>query len=93
MEDNKRKYVRFYPDDGTFAQIDAEPGNEFNPEIVALILEHSEKGCGLVLLEKEFQALQGEFTIQVGNQPPKKAVIRWNQELDSKIKKVGVEYI
>ncbi|HAR42495.1 MAG TPA: hypothetical protein DCS07_07665 [Bdellovibrionales bacterium] len=92
---NRRNSIRFKPDEGTYALIDPKPdfSAEFEPTTPALVFSESHKGCGLVILMTS-KLLVGEIIrVQVGNLPVFRAEVRWREQVDSQIIKVGLLFL
>jgi hypothetical protein len=89
----KRKHTRFKPDPDTFAFIDVKTGREFKPQLSALVTEESFKGCSMVLLATESLQVESRCRVQVGKLGPMWAEVRWRQELDPQVIKIGLMYL
>ncbi len=94
MTDPKRRSIRFPPEFGTFVQIDLRSdGTEFNPTIAGMVLNESAKGCGAVVV-KTLKLQEGQkVKAAVGKLSPLLAEIKWVQELDSQVLKIGLQYL
>jgi len=91
---NKRRYLRYLPDEGAFALLDLEMGESFNPQVVALVSEEGYGGCGLVILQRKIPFSLGQkCRISVGNLPVVEAEIRWLNELDKDVLRMGLCYL
>ena len=87
--DNKRKHIRFKPDERTYILI-----NIVDDEVESgLCVTESQGGCSAVFLNKPcYQA--GEMCyLKVGKLDPVAAEIRWVTVLDNDLVKVGFEYL
>jgi len=92
---NRRNSIRFKPDEGTYALIDPQPdfSAEFDPTVPALVFSESHKGCGLVILLTP-KLLVGEIIrVQVGNLPIFRAEVRWRDQIDSQVVKIGLMFL
>lgn len=90
----KRNSVRFDPDEGTYALIDADPKERsFDPTIPALVFSEAHKGCGLVILATSKLQVGDVFKVQVGDLPVLSAEIRWREQVDQQVIKLGVMYL
>ncbi len=93
---NKRASVRFEPDPGSYVMIDAdhaEPGS-FQPKITGLMFNESYTGCAVFILSD--QKLPKDVTCLVRPaqlQNPLKAVVRWREDFDIGVSKVGFQYL
>lgn len=93
---NRRRSIRFTPDLGTFAQIDVEENRadgSFQPSIMALVPEESSKGVGLVILSTSELPVGKICRVQVGKLSPLKAEVRWRQDLDAGVLRIGLLYL
>ncbi|OFZ55910.1 MAG: hypothetical protein A2428_05185 [Bdellovibrionales bacterium RIFOXYC1_FULL_54_43] len=90
----KRNSVRFAPDEGVYALVDATPGTAgFDPTIPALIFSESHKGCGIVVLTTTKLQIGDHVKIQVGDLPVLRAEVRWREQVDPLIVKIGMMYL
>ena len=93
---SKRRSIRFAPDVGTFARIDLEssrPDGSFQPSVVALVPEESAKGVGVVVLTTPDLQIGSFCRIQVGKLPVLRAEVRWRQEVDPGIIRLGLLFL
>jgi hypothetical protein len=91
---NRRRSIRFRPDADVIATVDVEmKGEEFCPQLLALVSEESAKGCGLVLVAKDVLLVGDICRVQVGRLEPIKAEVRWRKVLDPQVFKVGLMYL
>lgn len=93
---SKRRSIRFAPDSGTYAKIDLEAAREdgsFQPSVVALVPEESAKGVGLVVLTTNDLQVGAFCKIQVGKLQPLRAEVRWRQDVDPGILRLGLLYL
>lgn len=93
---SRRRSIRFSPDAGTYAKIDLEasrPDGSFRPSVVALVPEESAKGVGLVVLATSELQVGKYCRIQVGKLPILRAEVRWRQDVDSGISRLGLLYL
>lgn len=93
---DKRRAIRFEPDPGTIAWIDTRDSKSrsaFSAQEPALIMEESEKGCGLAMKECNTLKVGGTCRVKVGNMNPVRAEIRWITHIDSQVIRVGLMYI
>lgn len=89
----KRKHVRFKPDPGAYAQIclDVE-APKFEPELLALILDESGGGCGLVTLTSKTFHRGDRVKVKVGELAPVLSEVCWVIPIDQQIQKIGLHY-
>lgn len=89
----KRSSVRFSPDQGTYALIDTRVDSPtFDPTIPALVFSESHKGSGLVAMMTPLLQVGNIIKVQVGNLPVLKAEIRWREQIDPQVIKLGLMY-
>jgi hypothetical protein len=89
----QRKFIRFRPDPGTVAWLDPDLDTEFVARIPALVMDESQKGSGLVVIETEPLPIGSKLRIQVGHLSPLPAEIRWRVVMENQIVKIGVYYL
>ena len=90
----RRKNIRHAPDPGTFAQIDMSTKTPtFRPEYLGLVVEESYTGCGLVVVDMPKLKKGVKIRIQVGSVHPLKAEVKWRNDLDEQVARVGVQYL
>lgn len=92
----KRQAIRFPPDPGTIAWIDASGSGKkrsFEPTYTALITEESHRGCGLVLKMSTDLQVGTLCRVKVGHGPALSAEVRWRIELDSQIIRIGLMFL
>lgn len=92
----KRKSLRFSPDQTAYAQIDLEghcTDDSFDPSIVALITDEAYKGCGLVMLNTDALKVGDQCALKVGKIGPIMAEVKWREEIDSRVIKVGFLFL
>jgi len=92
---NSRRHTRFKPDPDAYALILFKPRKEskYEADQIALIINESFSGCALVALADPHLEVKKVITVQVGKLVKTKAEIKWRQEIDSGIVKIGLEYI
>ncbi len=89
---NKRKYIRYIPDNTLgFLSTDLEE-EEFAPEVVGLVFSEAYQGCALVFLNSVDVKKNDLCVVQCGDLPPTKSEIVWVEELDENLVKVGIKY-
>ncbi|CAM2066827.1 hypothetical protein SCOR_15715 [Sulfidibacter corallicola] len=70
--------------------------DSFEPEYVAMVVEQSHQGCGLVLVRynKDYEKLTKDVPciVKVGRLHPLPAIIRWRKDLDEDLFKLGLEF-
>ena len=91
---NKRRFIRYQSDRRIFARIDTNVHRKvFQPDLVALVLDVSPGGCGLVVLATENLKIRDQCVIQIAEEDPTPAEIAWRVDLDEQVIKLGVRYI
>jgi len=96
MRDGERRKVRFAPDEGAIAQIDPtirEDNADFEPKIQALVIDEARDGCGLVVVNNKVLFEGDTCLVKIGDLDPLISEIRWVQELDEDVQKIGVMYL
>lgn len=89
-----RVSTRFKPDALDYALIELNPkGKKFNPDLVALIINESYTGSGLVMSTDKSLKSDQIVLIKVGKLEPMKARLVWFKALDRDLYKVGIQYI
>ncbi len=92
---NKRSATRLPPELGTLARIDVEPWrgeDAFLPSIIALVPETSITGVGLVLISTEYLQPGNLCVVQIGDERPVRAEVRWRRSLDAHTIRIGLLY-
>lgn len=96
MGDGGRKSIRFEPDEGTLAYIDTTPRehkSEFDPKIMALVIDEALDGCGLAVVNNK-TLFEGDIClVKVGLLDPLIGEVRWVRELDEEVHKIGIMYL
>lgn len=93
---NKRRNIRFAPEDSTIALIEVAPfptSKAFKPSVTGLVFSESHGGCGVVVVGAEDLKAGSMCKIQVGKLAPMKAEIRWRKDLDDSLAKLGLMYL
>lgn len=104
----RRRYLRYqphsvYPQDLEQKAVEAichiDVNNEsdnFNPALTALILDKSHSGCSVLITRKEAESEQLkekiECVVKSGPLHPLRAVVRWRQDINAELAKVGFQY-
>jgi hypothetical protein len=90
--DNKRKFIRFQPDDNTYmiVKLDGENDEIFHS---GLCVSESQGGCSAAFLNNASFTAGKMCFIKVGKLEPESAEIRWVTELDEDLVKVGFKYL
>lgn len=90
----KRNSIRYKPDEGTYALIDPNPeGPTFDPTIPALVFSEAHKGCGIVVLSTPKLLVGDIVRIQVGALPVFRAEVRWREQVEAQILKLGLLFL
>jgi hypothetical protein len=96
----KRASLRFDPDPGSYVLIDgrtngvASGGSDFAPQITGLMFNEAYKGFAVVVLRDQTIAVDTVCYVRPAHlQVPLKAVVRWREDFDIGISKVGFEYL
>jgi len=90
----KRNSVRFKPDEGTYALIDTDADTkEFDPNLPVLVFSEAHKGVGIIALTTPKLQVGDPLKIQVGNLPVLKAEVRWREQVDPQVIKVGIMFL
>lgn len=88
--DNRREYFRYNPDTNALVEIQLDG----NRAIMGLMRDESYSGCAAVYQKSAFHFEEGETVeVQAGNHNPRPADIKWIEELDDKLIKVGFEWV
>ena len=90
---NKRKFIRFKPDADAIALIDMKADGQFSPKNNALIFEESHGGVGLLFISNDRIKIGQKLKVQVGRLAPMKAEVRWCEQIDKQIYKIGLMYL
>ncbi len=92
---DKRKYIRFEPDNGDFVQIDKNAqSTEFHFQDVALLVEESPMGgFGIVCLQSVGLTKGSVYRFKVGKLAPLKAEVVWERILDDKVVRYGLRFL
>lgn len=88
---NKRKQVRFHPDDNQTAWLSLDI-NTFSKDYVCLIDQESYDGCKLILNRKVPIEAGDCCLVKVGAILPILAEVRWLKELPGNILTIGLEF-
>lgn len=91
----ERKHERFKVNPLSIAQVETVPGGAgiFEPNLSALIVNESLKGCSLVALAHQDLKAGKHIRVQVGNVGPVQAIIRWREQPGLDLVKIGCEYV
>lgn len=92
---NARKYIRFKPDDldVAYVMLTAPDADEFRPDLSALIVDESHKGCSIAILAADHIKEMAILYIKVGKLLPLKAQVVWKKDLDGIIERLGIMYL
>ena len=87
---NKRKNVRFKADPANCAQIDFNTESKtFKCDVTALIFNESYRGCCLVAMKHEKLKNGTKCRIQLGPLDAINAELKWTEEIDPEIIRMG----
>ncbi len=88
----KRRSIRFNPDplDSALVQFSAVSG--FKPDSVALILNESFTGSGLLMVTEKRLIQDQEIKVKVGRLPEMLARVVWVKSLEEGVVKIGIEF-
>lgn len=86
---NKRKFIRFEPDENTYVLVDIQDEAIHS----GLALSESQGGCCGVFKSNSLYKTGEMVYIKVGKMDPISAEIRWVKELDNDVMKLGFEYL
>lgn len=96
----RRRHLRYPPDptETVMIQVPAPDAgtDRFRPQLAALPTEESRGGLRLVLLRHQsLEGLEagGRLMVEVARLGPQPAEVRWVEEVDEEIVKIGVELI
>lgn len=89
----ERIHNRYEADPNTIASIDVSGTAIFKPAIVALVLNESFKGCGLITPATDLLQIGVKCTVQIGAAKPVSAEVKWRTEIDAQAIKVGLMYL
>lgn len=64
----------------------------YTPEIYGLVINEGYMGCGAVMLKHHALQVATECIIKCGDLDPLKATVRWINELDDDVIKIGFQY-
>lgn len=92
----KRSNVRFEPDPGSYVMIDVDHSDvdAFQPKVTGLMYNESYTGCAVFILSD--QVLPKDIICLVRPaqlQKPLKAIVRWREDYDIGVSKIGFQYI
>ncbi|PIE90139.1 MAG: hypothetical protein CR997_07735 [Acidobacteria bacterium] len=94
ISSNKRKYIRFEPDDLGFAFLDLSVNGDFEPELGALVYEEGFGGCGLLMVKSKCRlSLNQVLRIKIDSMPIMNAEVRWVKDVDDLTLRAGISYI
>lgn len=89
-----KRPIRFKPQDGVYAFIDTRPNaRRFSPQIACLVSNQSTKGFALVQIPKEAPEVGALIRVKVGPLCPLLAEVRWFEQLDERVFKVGYLFL
>lgn len=87
--DNRRDYFRYDPDKNALAEIELD--NE--DAIMGLMRDESYSGGCVVYQKSAFDFQEGDIvTLKAGRQGPMEAEIKWVEDVDEKLVKIGYEW-
>lgn len=90
---NKRKFIRFQPDQFDVAFVEFSPSERaFNPSHVALILDEAHGGCGLVITLSKKPRKGDLVRVKVGKLSPLIGDLVWVKKLTDHVYQIGIEY-
>ncbi len=91
----KRLSVRFEPDPESYVLIDTVYNfNHFSATLTGLMYNESYRGCALIILKDQLLEIDTECWVKLVNlQNPIKAVVRWREDFDIGVSKVGLQYL
>lgn len=95
MSEGKRRFVRFEPDVGDYAQIDKNPDDgDFKVDSIALIVDEAPYGgCSLVCLKNAGMEKGAVHRFKIGKLSPLRAEIVWLREVDDKVVRIGLRFL
>lgn len=90
MMENKRKHVRFDPDENSLIELFKRDQQGKMIKAVGLVRDESHNGCGAIF-RKKFPFKEGEVIYaNVGKLTELKAEIIWIKQMDTVLIKVGI---
>src|SRR4051812_29848347 len=93
---NKRRFIRFKPDQDTYARVLMPPHAipyDAYPEFLAITVNESAGGCGLVSMSAPHLQVGLKVHVQVGELPLVRSQIVWVRHLDDEICRFGIQYL
>lgn len=95
--DERRRYLRYPPDPTEVVMVQFSSGSDrFTPEIAALPSEESRGGLRLIMLNRgpvSGVEVGSSCTVKVASLGPQRAEVRWVDDEDSEIIRVGVQFL
>lgn len=88
---NKRKHIRFKPDENTLLRANFKTGS--GKQFIGLVFNEAYSGCGAAMLPSEEIKNGVECVIKCGEMGLMDAKVRWIKIVDEDLIKVGFEYI
>lgn len=100
QHDDRRRYLRYPPDETEIVLLqfsNTRPSEEvFEPETAGLVCEESRGGLRVVVLTRgPIRSVEkgSRCVIQVANLGLQAAEIRWMDDIDDEVVKLGVEFV
>lgn len=90
----QRQAIRFDPDVGAYAEIGyTDQNSQWVVEKVALILNESYTGCGLILVDEGKFQIGTRLLVKVHPLEPLFAEVVWRKPLEEKVVRIGLKYL
>ncbi len=91
----KRVNVRFEPDPESYVLIDTNgEAHGFQASLTGLMYNESYRGCALIILKDQVLNVDSICLVKPANlQNPIRAVVRWREDFDIGVSKVGLQYL
>lgn len=95
MSESKRRFIRFEPDVGDYAQIDKSPGEgDFKVDSIALIVDEAPYGgCSLVCLKNAGMEKGAIHRFKIGKLAVMRAEVVWVRDVDDKVVRIGLRFL
>lgn len=98
QDKKSRKFIRYLPDPLDYGLISfhvhSDYKKNFEPDIVALIIEESSRsGCSLIFHKRRKIGIGAEVVLQLGRMAPIRAEVVWINELEEVLYRAGFKFL
>lgn len=96
MSQGRRNAIRFQADPGAYILIDNIQTNpeKFKASIAGLVINESYTGCAVFILNDQILDKDSICLVRPAHiQHPLKAVVRWREDYDVGVSKIGFQYL